>query len=321
MKMDTGGEHAAITWPSLREILDVPADLTGKGIRIAVVDGTFTGHPDVATNAARHTYLVMAAAPDPRPERLAPSAGPWTGSAQHGTSAAAAAAGTGRLAGAEPHYSSRGTTFEGTLVPEVLAPADNLVLPLLGDSAHQQRLYRGPEVGTIPDGYVRTEGVSFAGPAVLGAAACLWPAHPEWTANQVRAAPRASARYRPQWETLRAGLVSVATAAAFVPPASPPSTPTTEAERTTAYARYRSWRERPLEDRLAALSSRDEAELLDALLSFLPDAAPELSEPAIAAIRALLRDNAHLRAAPESGEQAASYGQAHCACWLHARAG
>ena len=29
------------------EFLDVPGDLTGRGVRIAIVDGTFTGHPDI----------------------------------------------------------------------------------------------------------------------------------------------------------------------------------------------------------------------------------------------------------------------------------
>ena len=54
-------------WPALRDFLNVPEELTGKGVRIAIVDGDFPNHPDITTNPHRTTYKVMAMDPDPEP--------------------------------------------------------------------------------------------------------------------------------------------------------------------------------------------------------------------------------------------------------------
>ena len=81
-------------WPTLRDFLSVPDELTGKGVRIAVVDGNFPSHPDITTNEQRTTYKVMVMESEPQPKVFEAEPGPWKGGA-HGLWAAAAAAGSG----------------------------------------------------------------------------------------------------------------------------------------------------------------------------------------------------------------------------------
>lgn len=202
-------------------------------------------------------------------------------------------AGDWRIAPA--HACSRGTLFDGKWVPDLLAPAENLVLPLLGDEAARARVYDGPDYGAVPEGYIRTNGTSFAGPAVLGAAACVWQAHPGWSAAQVRTALVASARHRPQWEPLRAGLVSVAAAVGLAPPTPP-------AEAPQAYRRYEAWRTRPENDRAGAgadLASSDPDAAAEAVLSLLPDQVAGFGDSAIQRLREPLdRTPSAVEAAP-----------------------
>jgi serine protease AprX len=94
-------------------------------------------------------------------------------------------------------------------MPEILAPASNVVLP----SGHPEMLAAHPyrNLDNIPEGYARIEGTSFAGPIVLGAAACLWQVHPEWTNEQVKHALVIGSVKNERWSDLRAGVVSVRT--------------------------------------------------------------------------------------------------------------
>ena len=67
-------------WPSLREFLRVPRELTGKNVRIAVIDGEFPHHPDISTDDRRTTYLVPGLSdPDAQPEVFEAVPGPWKG--------------------------------------------------------------------------------------------------------------------------------------------------------------------------------------------------------------------------------------------------
>ncbi|MHB1955525.1 MAG: S8 family serine peptidase [Sulfobacillus sp.] len=313
-------------WPSIREFLDVPSGLTGRGVAIAIIDANFPDHPDIASDEVRHTYRVRLSPEVAEPEQIvADHAGPWTRGA-HGLWAAAAAAGSGYLshgqyAGMAPqanlylisayapdnpnqfaleeavqwvrdhglelgirgilvsfntrphspllpwqldankvlceqladmgilvvsgtgnaadatavsvqasvpsvlsvggivipangmlkdalsYRGSRGTTFQGKWVPEILAPAENLVLPW-GDP---QMLSEHPHtaIDDLPEGYGRIDGTSFSGPIVLGAAACIWQAHPEWTNEQVKWALVNGSLKSDRWADLRAGVVSV----------------------------------------------------------------------------------------------------------------
>ena len=327
-------------WPALRDFLNVPEELTGKGVRIAVVDGDFPNHPDITANPHRTTYKVMVMDPDPEPKEFTAEPGPWKGGA-HGLWAAAAAAGSGaeswglfkglapdaelfliaryfpgqsrqpkkpeeahvrslewirdnwrkyeirgvlsaRKSGidasllpwqtdavkilceeiasegvllvsgsgnipdrtvamaeaAAPSVLSvggvvipsngtpgsagvfpgcRGTTFEGKWIPEILAPAANIVLPHGTDEEIEQHYYG--KTDELPSRYARLHGTSFAGPIVLGAAACLWQARPEWTSQEMKSALIESSMQQPGWADLRAGLVSVRAALGSKPSA------------------------------------------------------------------------------------------------------
>ena len=389
-----------MTWPTVRQFLQVPPALTGKGVAIAVIDGDFPAHPDIATNTTRRSFVVQALEPGARPVPLTAESGPWSHGA-HSLWAAAAAGGSGALCGgryagiapeadlylirhwsperpqdrvrdhaaalrwvlhnhqeysirgvltalagqrdtgllpwqtdlwrvlceelaeagvlvvagagnmtdftcrmseaaapsvlavggvvipadgdagkAPAYHGCRGVTFEGTWVPQVLAPAENIVLPWGSDEMRRGHVYAG--IDRLPEGYARTEGTSFAGPIALGAAACIWQAHPEWTAHQMQAAILHTASRQPQWAALRAGLVSVADAVAAVPGAAMPSV-------AGPYARWRAWRQESVEDRLLVMGGADAGRATEAVLSFLPDALPTVALPLV---RSLARHRA-----------------------------
>ncbi len=377
-------------WPTLRDFLGVPDEFTGKGVRIAVVDGDFPSHPDITTNEQRTTYKVMVMEPEPQPKVFEAEPGPWKGGA-HGLWAAAAAAGSGaesqglyrgiapeadlflvaeyfpgqsqdpegryaahlkalewvrdnwskyeirtvlsakklgidssllpwqtepirvlceeiavagvlvmagsgntsdRTAGvtepaapsvlsvggiaispdgdldqAEAFPGSRGTTFEGKWIPEILAPAENVVLPHGTDEEIENHFY--DKIDDLPRRYARTLGTSFSGPIALGAAACVWQARPSWTALEMKTALIASSIKRPQWLNLRAGLVSVEGALAMEATDHPPE------PVTSPYQTWSEWRKRSVEYRMDQLSAGDADQVRDIILSFVGDPFPD----------------------------------------------
>ncbi|MXW78075.1 MAG: S8 family serine peptidase [Gemmatimonadetes bacterium] len=377
-------------WPTLRDFLSVPDELTGRGVRIAIVDGDFPSHPDITTNEQRTTYKVMVMEPEPQPKVFEAESGPWKGGA-HGLWAAAAAAGSGaesqglyrgiapeadlfliaeyfpgqsqdpegryaahikalewvrdnwskheiravlsarrcgvdssllpwqteptrilceeiaaagvlvmsgsgnhsdRTAGltepaapsvfsvggivispdgdldrAEAFPGSRGTTFEGKWIPEILAPAENVVLPHGTDEEIENHFY--DKIDDLPRRYARTLGTSFSGPIALGAAACVWQAHPNWTALDMKTALIASSIKRPQWSNLRAGLVSVEGALAMKATEHPPE------PVTSPYQIWSEWRKRSVEYRMDQLSAGDSDQVRDIILSFVGDLFPD----------------------------------------------
>ena len=377
-------------WPTLRDFLSVPDELTGKGVRIAVVDGDFPSHPDITTNEQRTTYKVMVMASEPQPKVFEAEPGPWKGGA-HGLWAAAAAAGSGaesqglyrgvapeadlflvaeyfpgqsqdpegryaahlkalewvrdnwrkyeiravlsarrcgidssllpwqtepirilceetaadgllvmagsgntsdRTAGltepaapsvlsvggiaispdgdldrADMFLGSRGTTFEGKWIPEILAPAENIVLPHGTDEEIENHFYG--KIDDLPRRYARRLGTSFSGPIVLGAAACVWQAHPNWSALGMKTALIASSIKRPQWSDLRAGLVSVEGALAMDAAEHPP------APVTSPYRTWSAWRKSSVEYRMDRLGAGDSKQVKDVILSFVGDALPD----------------------------------------------
>lgn len=374
-------------WPTLRDFLRVPGELTGRGVRIAVVDGDFPSHPDITSNERRTTWKVMVMEPDPQPRVFAAEPGPWKGGA-HGLWAAASAAGSGAesrglyrglapeadlflvaeyfpgqredpegqytahvkalewvrdnwreheiravlsarrcgvdssllpwqtepvrilceeiaaagvlvMAGsgntddrtaatteaaapsvlsvggiaippdgdlerADTYPGSRGTTFEGKWIPEVLAPAENVVLPHGTDEEVESHFYG--RIDHLPRRYARESGTSFSGPIALGASACVWQAHPDWTAQEMKTALIASSLKRPRWSDLRAGLVSVEIAAAMAAPEGPPA--------ASPYQTWSAWRKHPVKYRIDRLRSADSDQVKDIILSFLGDALP-----------------------------------------------
>ena len=381
-------------WPSLREFLRVPRELTGKNVRIAVIDGEFPHHPDISTNDRRTTYLVPGMSePDAQPEVFEAEPGPWKGG-WHALCAAAAAGGSGVESGglytgvapeadlflmaryprekgwseeeaqiralewvganwrryeirgvmsakksligssllpwqtdrrrilceglvdqglfvvsssgnrpdettavAETSAPSvlsvggvaippdgdlnrtrsypgcRGTTFEGKWVPEILAPAQNVVLPHRNDEEIETHYYG--KMDALPARYARTNGTSFSGPALLGAAACVWQAHPDWTAREMKSALISSALKNRGWTDLSAGLVSVVGAVAEG---------TQMAEPAPVKRHFRNWsslRRESVEYRLGRIESGDADDARDVILSFIGD---DLTQQAVGAI-------------------------------------
>ena len=397
-------------WPTLRDFLSVPDELTGKGVRIAVVDGDFPSHPDITTNEQRTTYKVMVMESEPQPKVFEAEPGPWKGGA-HGLWAAAAAAGSGaesqglyrgiapeadlflvaeyfpgqsqdpegryeahlkalewvrdnwskyeirgvlsarrcgvdssllpwqtdstrilceeiaaagvlvmagsgntsdRTAGltepaapsvlsvggiaispdgdldrADMFPGSRGTTFEGKWIPEILAPAENIVLPHGTDEEIENHFYG--KIDDLPRRYARRLGTSFSGPIVLGAAACVWQAHPNWSALGMKTALIASSIKRPQWSDLRAGLVSVEDALAMEAAEHPP------APVTSPYRTWSAWRKSSVEYRMDRLGVGDSEQVKDVILSFVGDALPDAALQRISAC--VNHPKPHVRAA------------------------
>ncbi len=396
-------------WPSMRQFLRVPRELTGKDIRIAVIDGEFPHHPDISTDERRTTYLVPGMSdPDAQPEVFEAEPGPWKGG-WHALCAAAAAGGSGAesrgiytglapeadlflvaMYSREPGWDGerahikalewvranwrkyeirgvlssrksqigsgvlpwqtdrrrvlceelvdqglfvvsgsgnrpdettaiaeaaapsvmsvggvaippdgdpdrarvypgcRGTTFEGKWVPEILAPAQNVVLP--HRNAEEIETHYFGKMDDLPVRYARTNGTSFSGPALLGAAACVWQAHPNWSAREMKSALAASALKNREWTDLRAGLVSVSDAVAGGTPMAGPG---------PAESPFRTWsslRRESVEDRLAILEMASHDRVRDAILSLVGVDLPQR------AVRAIYKRTSH----PEAAIRAAS---------------
>lgn len=373
-------------WPALRDFLNVPDELTGKGVRIAVVDGDFPNHPDISSNQHRTTYKVMVMDPDPEPKEVTAEPAPWKGGA-HGLWTVAAAAGSGSEscglykglaheadlfliaqyfpgqsrqpekrneahlrslewirdncrkyeirgvlsarksvidAGLLPWQSDpvrvlceeiasegvlvvsgsgntpdrtaamaeaaapsvlsvggvvipsngdpgsaevfpgcRGTTFEGKWIPEILAPAENVVLPHGTDEVIEQHYYA--EIDDLPRRYARLHGTSYAGPMVLGAAACLWQARPEWTGLEIKSVLIESSIRQPRWTELRAGLVSVRAALGLKPSETRPEQVIWPRQPWSVL------RSLPVTSRLGMLGASDPEHVIAAILSFVGD--------------------------------------------------
>lgn len=399
-------------WPALRDFLNVPEALTGKGVRIAIVDGDFPNHPDITTNQHRTSHKVMVMDPDPVPKEFNVESGPWKGGA-HGLWAAAAAAssgaesrglykgvahdadlfliaqyftgqsrqpekrdeahlrslewirdnwrkyeirgvltarksaldasllpwqsdpvrvlceeiasegvlvvsGSGNLSdrtaamaeAAAPSVLSvggvvipsngdpgsadvfpgcRGTTFEGKWIPEILAPAANIVLPHGTDKEIEHHYYG--KIDDLPRLYARLHGTSFAGPMVLGAAACLWQARPEWTSQEMKSALIESSIQQPEWTDLRAGLVSVRAALGSTPSAT---------RRDHGIWPRQPWtvlRSLSVASRLGMLGDSDPEHVIAAILSFVGDENALPDDVLIPFRKCLRHTDPHVRAA------------------------
>ena len=126
------------------------------------------------------------------------------------------------------------------------------------------------KIDDIPFRYARTDGcrISFSGPALLGAAACLWQAHPGWTAREMKSALISSSLKRPEWSDLRAGLVSVSDAL------DSDVAETSGESVVSPYPNWSFWRKNSLEHRLDRFKSNNPNEVRDVILSFVGDDLP-----------------------------------------------
>lgn len=114
-----------------------------------------------------------------------------------------------------PYHGCQGITFEGKKIPEILAPAENVVLPTPFISTDEFLNHYTASSDNLPQGYARNEGTSYAAPIILGCAACIWQANPEWTASQVQSALIHTAVYKSEWYEATAGLVNVKNAVSY----------------------------------------------------------------------------------------------------------
>lgn len=187
---------------------------------------------------------------------------------------------------AKPYHGCRGTTFEGKWVPEILAPAENVVLPMPFQSPEERQNHFTAPYDYLPEGYARTEGTSYAGPIILGCAACIWQAHPHWTANQVKFAIQRSSVMSKMWEELDAGLVNVSLAVNMAPEDDPTNKP---------FSRWCSWKNKDESERLESMKDEDEQVIATALLSFCGEKIP--SEIAVQMKALLVHQSNKIRAA------------------------
>lgn len=85
-----------MNWPSIRDFLDIPKELTGKGVKIAIIDGLFPYHPDIVSNENRNTYLVKPYSSIQEPVKMELCEEAWN-KGTHGLWTAAASGGSGSL--------------------------------------------------------------------------------------------------------------------------------------------------------------------------------------------------------------------------------
>lgn len=85
-----------MSWSSIRSFLEIPSDITGKGVKIAIIDSKFPSHPDIISNLQRTTYLIKTHSQTPVPIKLTTSKGKWN-TGLHGLWTASAAGGSGLL--------------------------------------------------------------------------------------------------------------------------------------------------------------------------------------------------------------------------------
>ncbi|GLX69665.1 S8 family serine peptidase [Paenibacillus glycanilyticus] len=378
-----------MTWPSIREFLRIPQELTGKDVSIAIVDGRFPNHPDIATNARRKTYIVKLSESIPQPNLMIADDGPWN-KGLHGLSTAAAAAGSGHLSkmhytgtapdanlylietgrlntvheienayvaalnwllqnwrsyhirgvvltiastrdtgllpwqadpirvkceqlaqegvlvvvasgntmeltcsgpasspsvlsvggviipengvikDTEPYHGCRGKTFEGKWIPEILAPAENVVLPMPFQSSEEKNNHFTASNDNLPEDYARTEGTSFAAPIILGCVACIWQVHPDWSANQVKSAILGSSIQNGNWSSLNAGLIDVAAAISMKPP--------NKDSHVQPYSIWKEWKSKDVSTHLNAMNDSNEGVVVAALLSLHDGQLPDVIE-------------------------------------------
>lgn len=167
------------------------------------------------------------------------------------------------------YHSCRGFTFENKWVPEIVAQAENIVLPMPFQSEEERMNHFTAAVDELPGNYARTEGTSFAGPIILGAAACIWEAHPDWTAFQVKSAVTSSGLFHFSWTELRSGLVDVSAAINLTPE------PMSHDEETL-YFRWNRWKQKTVKERLEFMLGQDEQLATEALQSFFSEKLPDV---------------------------------------------
>ncbi|GIP26118.1 hypothetical protein J23TS9_12480 [Paenibacillus sp. J23TS9] len=84
-----------MNWTSIRDFLHIPKNITGKGVKISIIDGSFYCHPDIISNHNRNSFLVKTHTDNPVPIKITSEA--QLNNGLHGLWTAAAAGGNGLL--------------------------------------------------------------------------------------------------------------------------------------------------------------------------------------------------------------------------------
>ncbi|GIP26399.1 hypothetical protein J23TS9_15290 [Paenibacillus sp. J23TS9] len=82
-------------WTSIRDFLHIPKSITGRGVKIAIIDGGFYGHPDIISNHIRNSFLVKTHTNNPVPIKITNES--QLNNGHHGLWTASAAGGSGLL--------------------------------------------------------------------------------------------------------------------------------------------------------------------------------------------------------------------------------
>jgi serine protease AprX len=80
-------------------------------------------------------------------------------------------------------FSARGTTMDGFVKPDLLAPG-RLVASVLKPGSYLDT--QAPAANRIAPGYATISGTSFAAPQVAGAGAIVFQMHPDWSPDQIK---------------------------------------------------------------------------------------------------------------------------------------
>lgn len=80
-------------------------------------------------------------------------------------------------------WSARGTTTDGFVKPDLVAPGRHIAGPLAAGSLYSSR---APAANRVATGYASISGTSFAAPQVAGAAAIIFQAHPGYSPDNVK---------------------------------------------------------------------------------------------------------------------------------------
>ncbi len=160
---------------------------------------------------------------------------------------------------AGPFHSPEGLTFEGKPVPDVVAPAEHVLVPRLGEE-------HGSPLCGVPEGCTLGEGTSFAAPVILGLIACLMEARPGTAPSTLARALRTAARRaKPGFGKRELGLPTWGEVLAALDEGR------TESEGTPApFEEYRRIQAMSWEERLQHAQDRP----AQALLNCLPECAP-----------------------------------------------
>jgi hypothetical protein len=173
----------------------------------------------------------------------------------------------------EIFHHPEGRSFEDKRVPDVLAPAEPVLVPRLGP-------FKDMAIRGVPRGYTLTEGTSWAGPVIAGLAACLLEARPDAAAGQVRwAMGKAAKLVSPRLGRTNVGMPDWPTSLRALDAALP-------GRQVSCFEVYQRVQEMGWNERLQRMQDRP----AEVLLNCLPQPAPPRCRRALEQLFRVVRD-------------------------------